>query len=97
VKTSLGAPHTFSSRPGSELVSFDTIKWFAAQAKIVRSSATIVRSTTRQAKIKGVEFFSGASENQSTVRHLSILNFHCTVGGQIKLGHLKFSLCKSDH
>jgi hypothetical protein len=21
----------------------------------------------------------------------------CTVGGQIKLGHLKFNLCKSDH
>jgi hypothetical protein len=21
----------------------------------------------------------------------------CTVSGQIKLGHLKFSLCKSDH
>jgi hypothetical protein len=72
VKTSLDAPHTFSSRPGSELVSFDTVKSFAAQAKIVHS-------TTRQAKIKGVEFFSGASENQSTVRHLSILNFHCTL------------------
>jgi hypothetical protein len=37
----------------------------------------IVRSMTRQAKIKGVEFFSGASEKQSTVRHLSILNFYC--------------------
>jgi hypothetical protein len=49
------------------------------QAKIVRSSAKIVRSTTRQAKIKGVEFFSGASEKQSTVPHLSILNFHCTL------------------
>jgi hypothetical protein len=22
---------------------------------------------------------------------------HSTVGGQIKLGHLKFNLCKSDH
>jgi hypothetical protein len=21
----------------------------------------------------------------------------CTIGGQIKLGHLKFDLCKSDH
>jgi hypothetical protein len=49
------------------------------QAKIVRSSAKIVRSTTRQAKIKGVEFFSGASKKQSTVRHLSILNFHCSL------------------
>jgi hypothetical protein len=39
----------------------------------------IVRSTTRQAKIKGVEFLGGASEKQSTVRHLSILNFHCTL------------------
>jgi hypothetical protein len=43
--------------------------------KVVRSSAKIVRSTTQQAKIKGVEFFSGASEKQSTERHLSILNF----------------------
>jgi hypothetical protein len=41
--------------------------------------AKIVRSTTRQAKIKGIEFFSGASEKQSSVRHLSILNFHCTL------------------
>jgi hypothetical protein len=39
----------------------------------------IVRSTTRQAEIKGVEFFSEASEKQSTVRRLSILNFHCTL------------------
>jgi hypothetical protein len=23
--------------------------------------------------------------------------FKCTVGGQIKLGHSKFNLCKSDH
>jgi hypothetical protein len=39
----------------------------------------IVRSTTRQAEIKGVEFFSEASEKKSTVRHLSILNFYCTL------------------
>jgi hypothetical protein len=26
-----------------------------------------------------------------------ILKKVCTVGGQIKLGHLKFNLCKSDH
>jgi hypothetical protein len=25
------------------------------------------------------------------------VNEVCTVGGQIKLGHLKFNLCKSDH
>jgi hypothetical protein len=71
VKTSLGAPH-YILFPGSELVSCDTVKSSAAQAKIVRR-------TTRQAKIKGVEFFSGASEKQSTVRHLSILNLHCTL------------------
>jgi hypothetical protein len=71
VKTSLGAPHILF--PGSELVSCDTVKSFAAQAKIV------LRSATRQAKIKGVEFFSRASEKQSTVRHVSILNFHCTL------------------
>jgi hypothetical protein len=47
--------------------------------KIVRRSAKIVRSTTRQAKIKGAEFFSGASEKQLTVRHLSILNVYCTL------------------
>jgi hypothetical protein len=46
--------------------------------KIVRSSAKIVCTTTRQAKFKTVEFFSGASEKQSTVRHLSILNTHIT-------------------
>jgi hypothetical protein len=61
---------TYILFPGSELVSCDTVKSFAAQPKIVRS-------TTRQAKIKGGEFFSGASEKQSTVRHLSILNFYC--------------------
>jgi hypothetical protein len=44
-----------------------------------KMQAKIVRSTTRQAKIKGVEFFIGASEKQSTVCHLSILNFHCTL------------------
>jgi hypothetical protein len=38
VKTSLGAPHTFLF-PGSELVSCDTVKSFAAQAKIVRSTS----------------------------------------------------------
>jgi hypothetical protein len=70
---------TYILFPGSQLVSCDTVKSFAAQAKIVRSSAKIVRNTTRQAKVKGVEFFSGASEKQSTVRHLSILNFHCTL------------------
>jgi hypothetical protein len=73
VKTSLGAPHTFYSRAVNYFFSCDTVKSFAAQAKIgkiVRRSAKIVRSTTRQAKIKGVEFFSGASEKQSTVRHL---------------------------
>jgi hypothetical protein len=48
--------------------------------------AKIVRSTTRKAKIKEVEFFSGASEKQSTVRNLSILNFHCTVVDQNKIG-----------
>jgi precorrin-4 methylase len=63
---------TYILFPGSELVSCDTVKSFEAQAKIVRS-------TTRQAKIKGVECFSGAREKQSTVRHLSILNFHCTL------------------
>jgi hypothetical protein len=73
VKTSLGAPGaTYILFPGRKLVSCDTVKSFAAQAKIVRSM-------TRQAKIKGVEFFSGASEKQSIVRHLSILNFHCTL------------------
>jgi hypothetical protein len=39
----------------------------------------IVRSTTRQTEIKGVEFFNEASEKESTVRHLSILNFHYTL------------------
>jgi hypothetical protein len=55
MKTSLGAA-TYILFPGSELVSCDTVKSFAEQAKIVRSM-------TRQAKIKGVEFFSGASKN----------------------------------
>jgi fructose-bisphosphate aldolase class 1 len=41
--------------------------------------AKIFRSTTQQAKIKGVEFFSGGSEKETTVRHLSIVNFHCTL------------------
>jgi hypothetical protein len=70
---------TYILFPRSELVSCDTVKSFAAQAKIVRSSAKIRRNTTRLAKIKGVEFFSGASGKQSTVRHLAILNFHCTL------------------
>jgi hypothetical protein len=60
-------PATYILFPGSEC---DMVKSFAAQAKIVGSSATIVRSTTRQAKIKGVEFFSGASGKQS-----SLVNF----------------------
>jgi hypothetical protein len=78
VKTSLGAIHRYILFLGSELVSCDTVKSFAAQAKIVRSSI-VRRSATRQAKIKGDEFFSGASEKQSTMRHLSILNFHNTL------------------
>jgi hypothetical protein len=39
---------TYILFPGSELVSCDTVKSFAVQAKVVRS-------TTRQAKISGVE------------------------------------------
>jgi hypothetical protein len=70
VKTSLGAPHTFYSRA----VSCDTVKSLAAQIKIGKSFAT------RHGKLKSrVEFFTGASEKQLTVRHLSILNFHCTL------------------
>jgi hypothetical protein len=66
---------TYILFPGSELVSCDTEKSFAAQAKIGKSFAA------RHGTLKSREssFFSGASEKQSTVRHLSILNFHCTL------------------
>jgi hypothetical protein len=82
VKTSLSAPHRYILFPGSELVSCDTVKSFAAQAKIGKSFADQRKSfTARHGKLKSreVKFFSGASEKQSTVRHLSILNFHCTL------------------
>jgi hypothetical protein len=39
VKTSLGAPHTYILFLGSELVSCDTVKSFATQAKIGNSFA----------------------------------------------------------
>jgi hypothetical protein len=52
---------------------------FMRHGKIVRSSAKIVRSTTRQAKISGREIFCGAREKQSTVRHLSLFNFQCSL------------------
>jgi hypothetical protein len=42
--------------PGSELVSCDTVKLFAAQAKIVRR-------TTRQAKIKESGFLAERAKN----------------------------------
>jgi hypothetical protein len=82
VKTSLGAPHTYILFLGSELVSCDTVKSFAAQAKIGNSSQHS-ENRSQQAKIKGVEFFSGASKKQSNVCHLSILNLHCTVNFKI--------------
>jgi hypothetical protein len=78
VKTSLGAPHTYILFLGSELVSCDTVKSFAAQAKIGNSSQHS-ENRSQQAKIKEVEFFSGASKKQSNVCHLSILNLHCTL------------------
>jgi hypothetical protein len=49
VNTSLGAPHRYILFPGSELVSCDTVKSFAAQAKIGKSFAA------RHGKLKSKE------------------------------------------
>jgi hypothetical protein len=74
VKTALGAT-TYILFPGSELVSCDTVKSFAAQAKIGKSFAAQRKSfTARRGKLKSRES-SFLAEQAKKINCASLVNF----------------------